>query len=567
MKILVKHESNGKQMKKSFAVFLTILLASTFNLFAQSFTKLFSEEDLRSTIKFLSDDGFEGRAPGSRGGELAAKYIANRLLLAGIEPGNNGSYFQPVSLVGLKPDSNTVLNVSRISDSKTFSFDFGKDFVGFTDTQKDDVTVEGDLVFVGYGIDALEQNWNDYKGDASRYKDKILVMLVNDPPATEKEPNLFGGKALTYYGRWTYKYEEAARKGAKGVILIHTDQSAGYGWNVVETSFGGTERFDIARMESDKTPFLQFKAWMKDSSVMEFIKFGGTSLGELIKKAETRDFEPVDLNTKISIDLKAKLNRVDSNNVVGIWEGSDAKLKNEYVIHTAHWDHLGVGKPNAKGDSIYNGALDNASGVAQIIAMAEAFTKLPKNQQPKRSQVFLFTTAEEQGLLGAEWYAKHPVFPLEKTAANLNIDGGNLFGKTTNYGALGAERSSLEAIVNDELKKRSMTFMADNRPEQGSFFRSDHFPFAKAGVPALSIRSGDDFIGKEKGWADKFFAEYNKNNYHQPSDEFDDKWQFDGMVQMLDVTFGIAMRVSNAPKLQAFKQGDEFAKAQPLRKQ
>jgi Zn-dependent M28 family amino/carboxypeptidase len=553
-------------MKRYFAVLISILLVSVLTSYAQSYTNLFSEQDLRSTIKFLSDDGFEGRAPGSRGGELAAKYIANRLQLAGIKPGNNLSYFQPVSLVGLKPDPNTVLNLSRISDGKTFTFDFGKDFVGFTDAQKNDVSVDGELVFVGYGIDAPEQNWNDYKGDAARYKDKILVVLVNDPPATEKEPNLFGGKALTYYGRWTYKYEEAARKGAKGVILVHTDQSAGYGWNVVETSFGGTERFDIARTATDKTPFLQFKAWMKDSSLAGFIKFGETSLSALMKKAETRDFQPVDLNTKNSIDLKAKLNRVDSNNVVGIWEGSDAKLKNEYVIHTAHWDHLGVGKPNAKGDTIYNGALDNASGVAQIIAMAEAFTKLPKAEQPKRSQVFLFTTAEEQGLLGAEWYAKHPVFPLEKTAANLNIDGGNFFGKTTNYGALGAERSSLDSIVNDELKKRSMTFMADNRPEQGSFFRSDHFPFAKGGVPALSIRSGDDYIGKEKGWADKFFAEYNKNNYHQPSDEFDDKWQFDGMVQMLDVTFGIAMRVSNAPKLQAFKRGDEFAKAQPDRK-
>jgi Zn-dependent M28 family amino/carboxypeptidase len=545
---------------------LIIIFALSFSVFAQDYSNLFSENDLRSTVKYLSDDGFEGRAPGSRGGELAAKYIANRLELAGIKPGNNGSFFQPVSLVGLKPDPNTVMNFSRISDGKSFDFNFGKDFVGFTDAQKNDVTVEGELVFVGYGIDAPEQNWNDYKGDASKYKDKILLMLVNDPPATEKEPNLFGGKALTYYGRWTYKYEEAARKGAKGVILIHTDSSAGYGWNVVENSFGGTERFDIARTENDKTPFLQMKAWMRDSSVSEFIKFSGTSLNSLMEKAKTRDFQSVELNTKVKVNLKAELQKVDSNNVIGIWEGSDAKLKDEYVVYTAHWDHLGVGKPNASGDKIYNGALDNASGVAQVIALAEAITKLPKAQQPKRSQVFLFVTAEEQGLLGSEWYAKNPIFQLNKTAANINIDGGNFYGKTRNYGALGAERSSLETFVNEELEKRSMKFMADNRPEQGSFFRSDHFPFAKMGVPALSIRGGDDFIGREKDWAEKFFADFNKNHYHQPSDEFRDDWQFDGMVQMLDATLAIGLRASNIEKFPAYKQSDEFAKAQPNRK-
>lgn len=544
-------------------IFLIVaVLVFSFSVFAQDYTNLFSEKDLRSTVKFLSDDSFEGRAPGSRGGEQAAKYIAHRLELAGIKPGNNGSYFQPVSLVGLKPDPNTILNVARSSDNKNFKFDFGKDFVGFTDAQVDDISVDGDLVFVGYGIDAPEQNWNDYKGSASRYKDKILVMLVNDPPATKKEPDLFGGKALTYYGRWTYKYEEAARKGAKGVILIHTDKSAGYGWNVVETSFGGTERFDIARKAGDKTPFLQFKSWMRDVAAEEFID----NLSSLMKKAESRDFEPVDLKAKVNINLKAELQRVDSQNVVGLWEGSDAKMKDEYVIYTAHWDHIGIGKPNAKGDKIYNGALDNASGVAQIIALAEAFTKLPKAEQPKRSQVFLFTTAEEQGLLGSEYYAKNPVFPLNKTAANLNIDGGNFFGKTKDYGALGADRSSLGVFVNEELAKRKMTFSPDGDPGKGFFFRSDHFPFAKVGVPALSIRSGDDYVGEGKEAAKKFSEDYSKNHYHQPSDEFREDWVYDGMVQMLEVTMAVGLRVSNVEKLPAFNAGDEFAKAQPNRK-
>ena len=539
---------------------IVAVLALSFSVVAQDYTNLFSEKDLRSTVRFLSDDSFEGRAPGSRGGEQAAKYIAHRLELAGIKPGNGGSYFQPVSLVGLKPDPKTVLNVS--GNNKNFSFNFGTDFVGFTDAQKDDVTVGGDLVFVGYGIDAPEQNWNDYKGDASRYKDKILVMLVNDPPATEKEPNLFGGKALTYYGRWTYKYEEAARKGAKGVILIHTDKSAGYGWNVVETSFGGTERFDIARSADDKTPFLQFKAWMRDSAAKKFVD----DLSSLMKKAESRDFEPVDLKAKVNVNLKADLQRVDSQNVVGLWEGNDAKMKDEYVIYTAHWDHIGVGKADKDGDRIYNGALDNASGVAQVIALAEAFTKIPKDRQPGRSQVFLFTTAEEQGLLGSEYYAKNPVFPLDKTAANLNIDGGNFFGKTKDFGALGAERSSLGAFMNEELARRNMTFSPDTNPGQGLFFRSDHFPFAKAGVPALSIRGGGDYIGEGRAAAEKFSSEYSKTRYHQPSDEFSEEWVYDGMVQMLEVSLAIGLRASNVEKLPAFNAGDEFANAQPNRK-
>lgn len=556
-------------MRKVLNVIFIVSVVFVSNIIAQTkdYSKYFSADNLKSTVKFVSDDGFEGRAPGSRGGELAAKYIANRLRLAGIKPANNGSYFQPVPLVGLKPDPNTKLNLSRKSDGKSFSFDFGNDFVGFTDAQKDNVTVKGELMFVGYGIDAPEQKWNDYKGDPNQYKGKILLILVNDPPATDAEPNLFGGKALTYYGRWTYKYEEAARKGAAGVILVHTTEMAGYPWQVVETSFGGTTKYDIARSADSKVPFLEMKAWMKDSSAMEFIKFSGTSLNDLMTRAKSRDFEPVDLNTNVRIDLKAGFERVNSNNVVGIIEGSDPKFKDEYVVYTAHWDHLGVGKPDKDGDTIYNGALDNASGIAQVLALADAFTKLPKKDQPKRSQVFLFVTAEEQGLLGAEYYAQNPIYPLEKAAANINIDGGNLYGRTRDFGALGAERSSLGVFVFDALKKRNMVFAPDKRPEQGSFFRSDHFPFAKKGVPALSIRGGGNYIGKPADFSEKLFAEFNLKHYHQPSDEFREEWVFDGMVQMLDVVMAIGMDASNVEKLPVYNKGDEFAAAQPVREQ
>lgn len=547
---------------------LSIILALSVSLvFAQAqrrYTNLFSENELRSHVKFLSDDLFEGRGPGTRGGQLAAKYIAAQLESYGIKgAGKNESFFQPVSLVAIKAAADTALNVS--GNGKKESFEFADDFVAFTGAQKDDVSLDADLVYVGYGIDAPEQNWNDYKGKKEDYRGKILVMMVNDPQPTAAEPNLFGGKALTYYGRWTYKFEQAARMGAAGVLLIHTTESAGYVWNVVRTS-NGSWRYDIARENESKTPFLQMRSWMTNDTAKKIFSMAGKDLDKLKQDAESRDFQPVDLNLRAKINIKSELLRVEAPNVVGIWPGSDPKLKNEYVVYTAHWDHLGIGAPDAKGDKIYNGALDNSSGCAQVLAIAKAFTKLPKAEQPKRSQVFVFTTAEEQGLLGAEWYAAHPLFPLDKTAANINIDGGNFYGLTRDYGALGAQRSSLWDVVSAVLKERKMTFLPDSHPDKGYFFRSDHFPFAKMGVPALSVQTGDDFIGKPKDWSKKFFEEYLAKNYHQPSDEFDETWRYDGMVQSIEISMAIGMRVSNLPKLPAYKAGDEFARAQPNRK-
>ena len=549
-------------MKKciGFSVFLILIVGiSSFAQIPGKYAGLFDENRLKSTIKFLSSDSFEGRGPGSRGGEMAAEYIAHRLQMAGIKPGNEGSYFQPVSLVAVKADPSTKLRVSNRNAS--FSYDFGRDFVVSTSSQKKNVDIDAELVFVGYGIDAPEQKWNDYKGKEKDYEGKILVMLVNDPPPTERNPDRFGGKALTYYGRWTYKYEEAARRGAVGVILIHTRQSAGYGWNVVETSLGGSWRFEVERDADDETPFLEMKSWMTNETARRIFAQAGKNLDNLKRKAQSKKFKPVNLKLQAKLSQNYKLKRVKSNNVVGLWEGTDEQLKNQFVLFTSHWDHLGIGKPNKKGDKIYNGALDNASGVGQVLAIAEAFTKLPVKQQPKRSQIFLFTTAEEQGLLGAEYYARNPIFPLRLTAANINIDGGNFYGLTKDYGALGAERSSLRKDVNSALKKREMTFLPDSHPEQGYFFRSDHFPFAKKGVPALSIRSGNNYVGKPKDWADKFFKDYNRNHYHQPSDEFRKGWVFDGMVQVLDVTMDIALRVSNRKKLPRYNKKDEFAKA------
>jgi Zn-dependent M28 family amino/carboxypeptidase len=516
-----------------------------------------NEATLRGHIRFLSDNMLEGRGTGARGGELAVKYIAAQLEAIGVKAaGRNGSYFQDVSLVGVKADPATTLTVSGASGSETFKF--ADDFVAFTGAQTQQIDVDAEMVFVGYGISAPEQKWNDYKGNDD-YRGKILVMLVNDPPATADEPNLFGGKALTYYGRWTYKYEEAARRGAAGAILLHTDESAGYPWGVVRTS-NGSWRFDITRTGADTTPYLQFRSWVTDASAQRIMKLAGQDLAALRAAAAKRDFQPVKLGLKGKLSLKSELNRVASHNVVGILEGSDPQLRNEYVVYSAHWDHLGIGAPNKNGDRVYNGALDNASGVAVVLAIAQHLASLPPAQRPKRSTLFLFPTAEEQGLLGAEWYAKHPVVPLEKTAANVNLDSMNVLGPTNDFIPLGAERSTLKAVVEAVAKDMNLRVSPDARPEQGSFYRSDHFPFAKAGVPSISLKEGNDYVGRPKGWGEEQFRAYNTAHYHQPSDEMRDSWDYRGMIQEAEIALAIGRRIADMPAKPQFNPGDEFAK-------
>jgi Zn-dependent M28 family amino/carboxypeptidase len=519
---------------------------------------LVDEKTIRAHIKFLSDDLLEGRGTGARGGEIAANYIAAQLEALGLKgAGPKGSFFQQVSLVGVKADPNTKLIVS--SRSVKESFKFADEFVAFTGAQMEQTDVDAELVFVGYGINASEQRWNDYKGAPEDYRGKILVMLVNDPPATTEEPNLFGGRALTYYGRWTYKYEEAARRGAAGVILLHTDQSAGYPWSVVRTS-NGSWRFDIARGENDKTPYLRFRSWMTDDAAKRMMKLAGQDLADLRQKAASRDFQPIKLNLSGSIDLRSEVKRVQAPNVAGILPGRDPKLRDEYVVYSAHWDHLGVGAPDKTGDNIYNGAVDNASGVASVIAIAEALTKLPPIQRPRRSSLFLFPTAEEQGLLGAEWYSKHPLVPLEKTAANVNLDSMNVLGITHDFIPLGAERSTLNAVVESIARERGMRVSPDARPEQGSFYRSDHFPFAKVGVPSINLKEGNDYVGRPKGWGEQQFKAYNTAHYHQPSDELRDSWDFRGMIQEADIALAIGRRVADMNSMPRFNPDDEFAR-------
>jgi Zn-dependent M28 family amino/carboxypeptidase len=529
---------------------------------SRDLTARFNENTFRSHIKFLADDLLEGRAPGTRGGNLAAKYLAAQLELLGVKPVNN-SYFQPVSLVSVKADPNTVLTVSGTSGSQNYKF--ADDFVAFTGAQTENVKIDAPLVFVGYGIEAPEQKWNDYKGSAEDYRGKILVIMVNDPPAPANEPNLFGGRALTYYGRWTYKFEEAARRGAAGVLLLHTDESAGYGWNVVRTS-NGSWRYDVARSPDDKTPFLNMRSWITNETAKKVFVQAGKDLEALRKSAQSRDFKPVDLGLRASIEIKSEVRRVESANVIGVLPGSDPKLSDEYVVYSAHYDHLGVGEPDKTGDKIYNGAVDNASGCASVLAIAEVLSKMTQTERPKRSSFFLFPTAEEQGLLGADWYSKHPVVPVEKTAADVNLDSVNYLGKTTDFSALGVERSNLRPFVEAVANERNLKIIPDTRPEQGLFFRSDHFPFAKVGIPSLNMEHGESFVGKAEGWGKQQFEIYNTQNYHQPSDNYSDNWDFSGMIQMSEISLAIGIRVGNAEKLPAYNSDDEFAKAQPNRK-
>ncbi|MFN2578319.1 MAG: M28 family peptidase [Pyrinomonadaceae bacterium] len=517
-----------------------------------------SENALRAHIKFLSDDRLEGRGTGARGGETAALYVAEQFEAIGLKgAGPNGSFWQPVSLVGVKADPKTELRVSGPGGAEDFKF--ADDFVAFTGAQTEHVNINAGLVFVGYGIDAPEQKWNDYKNPEEDYRGKILVMLVNDPPATKQEPDLFGGRRLTYYGRWTYKFEEAARRGAVGALLLHTSESAGYPWSVVRTS-NGSWRFDIARNASDKTPYLEVRSWMTDEAAHQMMKLAGLNLDELRRQAASRDFHPVKLNLTASLNLNSEVKPVEAPNVAAILPGRDPKLRDQYVVFTAHWDHFGIGASDKSGDTIYNGALDNATGVASVLEIARVLSSLPLAERPRRSILFLITTAEEQGLIGSEWYSLHPLVPISKTAADINLDSMNILGPTRDFVPLGAERSSLQTVVEAIARERGLRVSQDPRPEQGSFYRSDHFPFAKVGVPSISLKEGSDYIGHTKEWGEKKFKEYNEAHYHQPSDELRDDWDFRGMIQEADFAMAIGRRIADAGTMPKFNANDEFAR-------
>jgi Zn-dependent M28 family amino/carboxypeptidase len=508
------------------------------------------EAPLRAHLAFLSSDLLEGRGTGQRGGDLTVSYLETEALAVGLRPANGASYRQSVKIAGVKalPQDSSV---ALVAGSQALPLTFGKDWVWAPGDVKAAHDFDAPLVFVGYGITAPEEGgWDDYKG--VDVKGKVLVMLVNDPAPTAAQPNRFNGKGLTYYGRWTYKFEEAARHGAAGVLLIHTDASASYGWGVVHNSWTA-ERFQLA--DADLGTGMQ--GWITDATAHALFAGAGQDLDKLRAAAEDKSFTPVELNARVKGQAKAAVRSIEQFNVAGIVPGTDPKLKDEVVIYSAHWDHLGKqgSSDDKNGDTIYNGAVDNASGSAGLLAMAQAAVQHPA----KRSQMFLWVAAEEQGLLGSAAYAAKPLWPLDKTAAALNLDSLNFVAATKDIGVQGSERTDLGALAAGTAKAMHLN-VAVARPDLGGgYFRSDHFSFAKAGVPAFSIEGGHEWL-KDKEANDAKAKAYGAR-YHQVSDEYDPNWDLAGMVQQAQFTLNLGRVVADGGKMPAWKAGDQFGKA------
>jgi Zn-dependent M28 family amino/carboxypeptidase len=509
-----------------------------------------SADRIRAHVKFLSSDLLEGRGPGTRGGELATEYIATQFALSGLKPaGDGGTFFQQVPLIGIETEPTAQLSASKGGD--TLDFKWEAEFVGVNEKLTAQDQFEAEAIFVGHGIVAPEYQWNDFKDVDVR--GKVIVLFTNEPASDD--PKFFGGRALTYYGRWTYKYEEATRKGAVGAILIHTTPTAGYGWEVVRNSWSREQPYvKLAPGE----PALSLAGWVSKEAGEKLLALAGHHVDELLKAADSRDFRPIPLGVRIRCNLPTKVRDIQTRNVAGLVEGGDAKLKSEVVIYSAHWDHLGIGTP-VDGDAIYNGAVDNGTGCGILIELAHAWASQAK--KPRRSALFLAVTAEEGGMRGSEYYATHPEIAAGRTALAINYDGLFPFGRTRDVVINGAERTSVWPNVEAIAKQMGLTINPDPRPEQGTYYRSDHFSFAHAGIPSFTVEEGDDFIGKPKGFGAKAFDEYNEKHYHRPSDEFQESWDFSGLAAMARFGFLIGTEVANQNNLPTWRQGDEFLAA------
>ena len=509
-----------------------------------------SAEDMRAHIIELSDDKYEGRGPGSRGDTAARRYIADQMEALGLSPGAaDGSWEQPFDLVGVTAEQPETWSFER--DGEALTLKQWDQFIAGSGVQSERAQViDAEVVFVGYGIQAPEYDWDDFKGQDLR--GKVLLVMNNDP---DWDPDLFAGETRLQYGRWDYKYRSVASQGAAGAIIIHTAPSAGYPWQVVQTSWTG-EQFELPAGDEARN---QVNAWVTEDSARELVAMGGFDLDALREAADNRDFEPVPLGVTTSIELPVSVNRVATANVLGLLPGSDPGLADEAVIFTAHHDHLGIGTPNEEGDTIYNGAMDNASGVAQVLAIAKALLALP--QAPRRSILFAFVGAEEQGLLGSKFYAEEPTFPAGKIAANINYDGGNIWGHTHDVTFIGLGKSSIDDIVLGIAAEQGRTVKPDQFPDRGYFYRSDQFSFAKIGVPALYLDTGTEFVDRPADWGKQQVNRYTDVNYHQPSDEYDDSWNFDGMLSDAELGFWTSLAIANADEMPQWNPGDEFEAA------
>ncbi|HSM02999.1 MAG TPA: M28 family peptidase [Longimicrobiales bacterium] len=510
-----------------------------------------SAEAIRTHTRNLASDDFEGRGPGQPGGDRAAEYIAEQFQAVGLDP-VDGSYFQTVPMIGTTSDPSSV-RLAFQGPSGSIRPTYLDDFVfNAGDPAGGPVDVSAEVVFVGYGISAPENEWDDFEGvDVAG---KVLLILVNDPPAPDSEPELFGGRAMTYYGRWTYKYEEAARQGAAGALIVHETGPAGYPWSVVRGGWSG-EQFALPPDPSGPPP-VPFLGWVSLETATALLAQGGYEFDALKAEAASRDFQPVETGVTATAAVRSTSREVETMNVVGLLQGS--VRPDEIITVTSHYDHFGVGE-TIDGDSIYNGAYDNASGTALLMEMARALADWAPT--PERSVLFIAAAAEEQGLLGARWYTQSPLWPLAQTVAEVNLDGANLWGETDDVIAQGAERSELGSYVQARADQMGLTIMPDAEPEKGFFFRSDHFPFALAGVPSLYIEHGRAYRGRPAGWGDSIQADYTAVHYHAPSDEFSEDFVFDGAVQQGSLALLTILDIANDDRWPEWFEGSEFKAA------
>lgn len=506
----------------------------------------FSTDSLVRHIKILSADSFEGRKPFTEGEKKTIGYLEEQFRQLGAEPGNGSSYLQEVPMIDILSEPEPVMKVQAASGAMELK---GLDEYVLS-TPKTDSVIRLDnipVVFAGYGVVAPEYHWNDYEG--LDVKGKIVMVLVNDPGFNNGDTSLFKGKTMTYYGRWTYKFEEAARQGARGCLVIHSTAAASYPFSVVQNNWNTSE----LRLDNKNEKLLDAQGWIAMEAAKKLLRAGGQDTG-IIARADIRGFRAVQLNASVSTGIRTKVTRSQSHNVIAKITGS--KYPDEYVLYTAHWDHLGIGKPDARGDSIYNGALDNASGTAALLEFARVWKR--QKTPPERTIVFLAVTAEEQGLLGSAYYAQHPVYPLAKTVGVLNVDEVNNYGRTKDIMVVGQGQSEMEDLLKEEAEKLGRYISYDATPEAGHYFRSDHFSFAKAGVPALAQGFGIDVIGKDKEYGKKMQETFNAQHYHGPSDEYNANWELSGAVDDLQLLFMVGKRLAYGHAWPGWKAGSEF---------
>jgi Zn-dependent M28 family amino/carboxypeptidase len=537
-----------------FAAGVSLLAEDELALRLQPALEAITPDGLLAHIKVLASNEFEGRSPGTKGEELSVKYITDQFKKIELKPGNpDGTYTQEVPLAGIESEPRMSFTIA----DKTMDLKYPDDFVASSARLQPEIKIDkADVIFVGYGVVAPEYGWNDYKDVDVR--GKTLLMLIGDPPVPDpKDPaklddKIFKGKAMTYYGRWTYKYEIAAQKGAAAAIIIHETEPAAYPWQVVRSSWG-KENFELDNSNKNMDA-VSARSWITLDTAKKLLGDCGQDFDALKKSAITKEFRPVALNAKANIEIKQQIRSFKSHNVIGKLEGDDPKLRNEYIIYTAHWDHLGR-HPELQGDQIFNGAIDNASGVASVIQLAAAFKKL--NPPPKRSVLFMATTAEEAGLLGAKYYAEHPLYPLEKTLADINLDSMNVWGKARDIEDLSLGFSTLDDLLAAEAKRQGRSAIPDSRPDKGKIYRADNFEFSKVGLPSLYVGKGEHLLSRPET-APLKSDEYDSTDYHQVTDEVRPDWDLSGAVQDVQLLFEVGYQVANGDKFPEWKAGSEF---------